>query len=119
MFIFFFILHVLLALFEPHHDKNLISCMQTTKVRTSLLICAVNQHLYFLLLELESKIAELATCKNSSLSLCLFLGHYLVAPGRVAQSVTCLATDANLTADPGVVSSIPAQSHTSWRLIVK
>ena len=33
-------------------------------------------------------------------------------PGRVAQSVTCLATDACLTADPGVASSIPAQSHT-------
>ena len=29
----------------------------------------------------------------------------------VAQSVTCLATDASLTADPGVTSSIPAQSH--------
>ena len=25
---------------------------------------------------------------------------------------TCLATDASLTADPGVVSSIPARSHT-------
>ena len=33
-------------------------------------------------------------------------------PGRVAQSVTCLATDASLTADPGVASSTPAQSHT-------
>ena len=33
-------------------------------------------------------------------------------PGRVAQSVTCLATDARLTADPGVASSIPAWSHT-------
>ena len=33
-------------------------------------------------------------------------------PGREAQSVTCLATDACLTADPGLVSSIPAQSHT-------
>ena len=33
-------------------------------------------------------------------------------PGRVAQSVTCLATDACLTADPGVVSSIPARSYT-------
>ena len=33
-------------------------------------------------------------------------------PGRVAQSVTCLATDASLTADPGVVSSIPTWSHT-------
>ena len=30
----------------------------------------------------------------------------------VAQSVTCLATDASLTADPGVTSSIPARSHT-------
>ena len=33
-------------------------------------------------------------------------------PGRIAQSVTCLATDTCLTADPGVASSIPAQSHT-------
>ena len=32
--------------------------------------------------------------------------------GRVAQSVTCLATDTSLTADPGVASSIPARSHT-------
>ena len=31
---------------------------------------------------------------------------------RVAQSVTCLATDAKLTADPGVANSIPARSHT-------
>ena len=34
------------------------------------------------------------------------------APGCVAQSVTCLATDACLTADPGVASSIPARYHT-------
>ena len=33
-------------------------------------------------------------------------------PGRVVQSVTCLATDVSLTADPGVRSSIPARSHT-------
>ena len=33
-------------------------------------------------------------------------------PGRVAHSVTCLATDACLTADPGVASSIPARYHT-------
>ena len=33
-------------------------------------------------------------------------------PGRVAQLVTCLATDACLTADQGVASSIPARSHT-------
>ena len=28
------------------------------------------------------------------------------------QSVTCLATDASLNADPGIASSIPAPSHT-------
>ena len=38
--------------------------------------------------------------------------HAVSWPGRVAQSVTCLATDASLTADPGVASSIPARSHT-------
>ena len=32
--------------------------------------------------------------------------------GQVAQFVTCLATDASLTADPGVASSISALSHT-------
>ena len=35
-----------------------------------------------------------------------------ILPGRVAQSATCLATDACLTADPGVASSIPARYHT-------
>ena len=33
-------------------------------------------------------------------------------PGRVLQSATCMATDACLTADPGVASLIPT-SHTS------
>ena len=32
--------------------------------------------------------------------------------GRVAQSVTCLATDACLTADSGVATLIPVRSHT-------
>ena len=32
--------------------------------------------------------------------------------GSVAQSVTCLATDAGLPADPGVASSIPGRSLT-------
>ena len=35
-----------------------------------------------------------------------------VIPGHIAQSVMCLATDAYLTADPGVASLIAAQSHT-------
>ena len=33
-------------------------------------------------------------------------------PSRVVQSVTCLATDACLTADPGVAGLIPAHSQT-------
>ena len=37
---------------------------------------------------------------------------YILGPGRVAQSVRCLATDASLTADPGVARSIPSLSHT-------
>ena len=36
----------------------------------------------------------------------------LLLPARVAQSATCLATDASLTANLGVVSSIPARSHS-------
>ena len=40
-----------------------------------------------------------------------FPWHIEDTPGRVAQSVTCLATDACLTANPGVASSIPARSH--------
>ena len=36
------------------------------------------------------------------------------------ESVMCLATNASLTADPGVASSIQARSHIlSWRLIMK
>ena len=42
----------------------------------------------------------------------IMIADQLTRPGRVAQSVTCLATDAYLTADPGVASSILAWSHT-------
>ena len=41
----------------------------------------------------------------------LYRSVYLI-PGREVQSVTCLATDAYLTAGPGVAKSIPAWSHT-------
>ena len=36
----------------------------------------------------------------------------LQKPGRVTQSVTCLATNVCLTADPWVASSIKVRSHT-------
>ena len=38
--------------------------------------------------------------------------NFSLKDGRVVQSVTCLATDACLTADSGVGSSIPVWSHT-------
>ena len=51
---------------------------------------------------------EMRSCKNIR----YFRQFIRSEPGGVAQSVTCLATVANLTADPGVASSIPARSHT-------
>ena len=57
-----------------------------------------------------------SSCQRQLLSsadnLCKQFGPRSGPPGRVAQSVTCLATDACLTADPGVTSSIPVRSHT-------
>ena len=40
------------------------------------------------------------------------VNHKEQKPGRVVQSVMFLATDACLTADPGVASSIAVRSHT-------
>ena len=54
-------------------------------------------------------------CRGSSESTLVKMSNcwkHHAAPGRVAQSVTCLATDACLTADPGVASSIPVRSRT-------
>ena len=49
---------------------------------------------------------------NSSLRLVLRINFHMDhLLGRIAQSATCLATDASPTADPGVESSIPARSH--------
>ena len=62
-----------------------------------------------------SKILTVVPTKSDSdviFCLHLFRKTLTCTPGRVAQSVTCLATDASLTADPGVASSIPARSHT-------
>ena len=64
--------------------------------------------------------AKLTSPKKCHLNLLSCLNGYhtkttdtkKLQPGRVAQSVTCLATDACLTADPGVASSIPVRSHT-------
>ena len=42
----------------------------------------------------------------------IFVNLNLCPPGHIAKLVTCLATDACLTADLGVVSLILARSHT-------
>ena len=63
---------------------------------------------YMPYLTLRDKISQnLALLKADSHK--IFKSHMR---GRVAQSVTCLATDACLTADPGIASSIPVRSHT-------
>ena len=57
-----------------------------------------------------------STCKMSLLfaPLAVPLFHFTL---RLTQSVTCLATDACLTADPGVASSILARSHTFVEIV--
>ena len=58
---------------------------------------------------LSQIIIRTAQCSSECV---LIQDHIQNTPGRVAQSVTCLATDACLTADPGVASSIPVRYHT-------
>ena len=45
---------------------------------------------------------------------CVTWAIHKLVPGHIAQSVMCLATDASQTAypGPGVMSLIPARSHT-------
>ena len=61
--------------------------------------------------------SEFCQPRNSSTPSCCTTGMtsrgvQISLSGRVAQSVTCLATDACLTANPGVASLIPVRSHT-------
>ena len=74
--------------------------------------------LFASILSLIKKLVKCATddLKQASFSL---TGAFRIlvckwdVPGRIAQSVTCLlATDACLTADQGVASSIPVRPHT-------
>ena len=53
-----------------------------------------------------------ALCKLMGASPMMVFGSSPVINFWIPQSVTCLATDACLTADPGVASSIPVRSHT-------
>ena len=65
-----------------------------------------------------SAVCDCGVPDHTHLLFCHFIirkqqSQHFFAPGRVAQSVMCLATDASLTADPGVASWIPARSHTN------
>ena len=55
----------------------------------------------------ESTLFKMALCWKSHVTVQIFLNT-----GPRVQSVTCLATDACLTADPGVLKLIAARSHT-------
>ena len=58
-------------------------------------------------------LSRILLCRSVCFINLLILGNYTsLLLGRVGQLMTCLATDASLTADPGVTSSIPARSHT-------
>ena len=65
-------------------------------------------YLIFNIRQFLSKLAAQPRQCISNIYICM----YLVRPGRVAQSVTCLTTDAFPTANQGVASSIPARYHT-------
>ena len=61
---------------------------------------------------LSYDVAHLLSGSDTNKTILQFFVSPHDTPGRVEQSVTCLVTDAKLTADPGVASSIPARSHT-------
>ena len=60
----------------------------------------------------DEPVQPLFKLRNSKLCSVSSLTIKAYSPGRVGQTVTCLATDASLTADPGVESSIPGRSNT-------
>ena len=62
-------------------------------------------------IEIMYKMTNIQYVNNNECTI-IFMFNTIISTGPVTQSVTCLVTDAKLTADPGVVSSIPARSHT-------
>ena len=58
------------------------------------------------------KVIKLFSCSTDQLSTKFQLLIKAEMQGHVAQLVTCLATDACLTVDPGMASLIPSRSHT-------
>ena len=78
-----------------HHDKNQMNVQYTT-----MRACTLNVNVSVIIEPFHQYSRNVNPYTNT------------IKPGRVAQSVTCLATDACLTADPRVASSIPARSHT-------
>ena len=67
---------------------------------------------------LESCLNMRPNCNDKNMCDCS-LQLFPCLSAHVAQSVICLATDASLTADPGVASSIQPGPILLWRLIMK
>ena len=70
----------------------------------------LNETIY--LFKVLTTVAAMLNWNNLLIQKVSTVSAILIKPGRVAQSVACLATDACLTADPGVASSIPVRSYT-------
>ena len=82
-------------------------------ISRGILVSCTHSCLVYVLVYQTGQKHRLISTRVVHLLIDLFFRNILyLGPGRVAQSVTCLATDACLTADPGVASSIPVRSHT-------
>ena len=93
---------------QPAHTRRLIRAFACRLVKL-----LIELNLVFLSLtggctgSSESTLVKMAHCWKSHVTVQIFLNT-----GPRMQSVTCLATDTCLTADPGVPSLIAARSHT-------
>ena len=89
-----------------------ISIINTTSERLKETPIFVRIYPHAFLKKSNGDIAIASACPSRYLLLNHRTKSNQIWTGGVAQSVTCLATDASLTAYPEVASSIPARSHT-------
>ena len=94
-----------------NNTENYMYCF--TLYGQNISISAFRTSSYFWL-NLFNLILSLVHDKNIGCGLLLLIScsHTKCLLGRVTQLVTCLATDACLTTDPGAASSILVRSHT-------
>ena len=93
-----------------------IDVFRESILKSDAILKPYNIHLYDLLMNSdESSLDDIVNSFVGIAATQVYCNTLL--PGRVAQSVTCLATDACLTADPGVASSIPVRPHTFVEIV--